>query len=470
MTMETNRARGLFRVAALAAVLVIPSACDLKNELLQPQNPGLVDNSAVASPAAAAALRVGALGRWRQMAVAQAGETLWPEAGHLADEFMNADFQNDRNDVDQRTMSSNNPYANYPVITQARGYIRDALAAETQFEPTQTSNIAELWMALAHTEMSLAENFCNGIPLGINKAGVVDYSSPEFKPKTDLEVLNVALTHLDTANTVLGSATDASSVFIRQAITVMRARILVDEGQFSAAAALVPSSTIPTSYQYLWTTSAASTSDDASVWILNNSVSRVSVSDSAVAYQGKVFIAKNAIPFASANDPRVPVVTGASLKIPAEDGLTPLFVQQVWKNRDDPIPVLSGVDARLIEAEARLNANDIPGMMTILNALRTGGQTLGILKVAAMPALANPADQTAATSLFFREKAFWTFGRGQRLNDLRRLIRQYKRTQDNVFPTGQHYKGGTYGTDVNFPVPDAEKINPQFSGCIDRNA
>jgi hypothetical protein len=87
-----------------------------------------------------------------------------------------------------------------------------------------------------------------------------------------------------------------------------------------------------------------------------------------------------------------------------------------------------------------------------------------------MPALATPATKEDATSLFFREKAFWTFGRGQRLGDLRRLVRQYGRSQDKVFPSGQHYKGGSYGSDVAFPVPDAERVNPQFTGCIDRNA
>jgi hypothetical protein len=106
-----------------------------------------------------------------------------------------------------------------------------------------------------------------------------------------------------------------------------------------------------------------------------------------------------------------------------------------------------------------------------LNAVRAAPPRLGgVLQPAAMPALPTPATQDAATSLFFREKAFWQFSRGFRLNDLRRLIRQYKRTQDKVFPSGQHYKGGNYGTDVNFPVPDGELVNPQFHGCIDRNA
>ena len=87
-----------------------------------------------------------------------------------------------------------------------------------------------------------------------------------------------------------------------------------------------------------------------------------------------------------------------------------------------------------------------------------------------MATLATPATKDAATSLLFREKAFWTFGRGQRLPDLRRLIRQYGRTEEQVFPSGVFFKGGTYGTDVNFPVPSSEQVNPLFSSCLDRKA
>jgi hypothetical protein len=132
--------------------------------------------------------------------------------------------------------------------------------------------------------------------------------------------------------------------------------------------------------------------------------------------------------------------------------------------------MVSGIDARMIEAEGRLNASDIPGMMAILNALRAAPPKIGTFQPAAMTALADPANIADATTLFFREKAFWTFGRGQRLGDLRRLVRQYGRTQDQVFPSGQQYKGVSYGSDVNFPVPDGERVNPQFNGCIDRNA
>src|SRR6185312_7575804 len=178
---------------------------------------------------------------------------------------------------------------------------------------------------------------------------------------------------------------------------------------------------------------------------------------------------KNALPFASAKDPRVPTTDGKTAGVAPEDATTPMFIQNIW-GRFDPIAMVSGIDARLVEAEARLNANDIPGMMTILNALRTSPPKISNYQPAAMAALPAPTSQDAATTLFFREKAFWTFGRGQRLNDDRRQIRQYKRTEDQVYPTGSYFKGGSYGHTIQFPVPTSELTNPLFKGCIDRSA
>lgn len=477
MKNKMHSARGVIRTAAILAAALSPAACDVKNELLQPQNPGVVDQSAVGSPAAAAALKIGAIGRLKYIvsdpsSAGFTGMNVWEAGGLLADEFMNSDFQNTMNDVDARNISPDNTFGNYTRTTQVRGYIRDAIAAETAFEPSKTADIGELWTALGFIELSLAENFCNGIPLGLNKAGVVDYSSADFKPRTNAEVLQVAITHFDSALAIIGTSSTTDAVAVKNATLIAKARALVDLGQFAAAAALVPSSSIPTSYQYLFITQASSNSDDLGIWTLNNSVARVSVSDSVVTYGGKQYQTINAIPFASMNDPRVPVAKGSDLKLPAEDGgQTPLFVQQIFKNRDDPIPMVSGLDARLIEAEAKLQANDFAGMMSILNALRTAPPKIGNFQPATMAAIATtPASATAATDLFFREKALWQFGRGYRLSDLRRLVRQYKRAQNTVFPTGQQYKGVTYGSDTSLPVPDGERVNPQFNGCIDKNA
>lgn len=483
----TRRARWAVTVCSIALGICLPAGCtDWKNQLLEPQNPGLIDQGAVGSSAAATALKVGAIGKFKLLLNCTSGECLWEESGNLADEFKNSDFQPDRQDIDQRTMSASNAIISstnggYPAVTQIRGYIRDAIAAEVKYNPQNTTDIAELWMALGFVEMSLAEDYCNGIPLGSNTNGSVDYTSAAFTPLTNAQVYGIAQAHVDSAiNMIPASDTATASVAVRRAALIVKARILVDKGgNFASAAALVPSagttpgSFVPSSYQYVWTTQTSSNSDDNGLWVLNISVSRITVSDSFDIVAGQQNVIRNALPFASANDPRVPVISGskATPTVVAEDGTTPLFVEQIWKGRDDPVPLVSGIDARLIEAEAALNNGDIAGMMTILNALRAAPPRIGNFQPAAMAALPTPPDQPSATTLFFREKGFWTFGRGQRLGDLRRLIRQYNRTEDQVFPAGIYFKGGTpYGHDVNLPVPDAERVNPQFTGCIDRKA
>ena len=461
----TRRAR--WAVAACAAAPLALAQCRAKDKLLEPQNPGIVDETAVGTPEAALALRVGAIGRIRNV-VHGGDERLWQAGAHITDEYKNADFQPTRADVDRRTIATNNGSFPYTTVTQPRGFLRDALRAMTTFVPDSTSHIGELYMGLGFIEMSLAENFCNGIPLGSTSLGEVTLGPP----LTNAQVFDSALTHLDSA-LLVNTKSDAGSVFVRQATLILKARVLVAKGQYAAAAALVSTTAVPTSYQYVFTTSTGTNGglEDNGHWQVQFSTHRMTVGDSFDLINGQHNLIKNALPFASAKDPRVPVLQ--TIPTQAEDGLTPMFQAQLWRGRDDPIPVVSGIDARLIEAEARLNANDFAGMMTILNALRTTSQKIGNFTVPVMPALTTtPATKDAATTLFFREKGFWTFGRGQRLSDLRRLIRQYGRTQENVFPTGAYSFGGTaagtYGTDVNFPVPDGELVNPLFKGCLDR--
>jgi hypothetical protein len=64
--------------------------------------------------------------------------------------------------------------------------------------------------------------------------------------------------------------------------------------------------------------------------------------------------------------------------------------------------------------------------------------------------------------LLFQERGFWLYNTAHRLGDLRRLVRQYNRQQQNVFPSGPYFKGGVYGNDVAFPVPFDEANNSLF--------
>jgi hypothetical protein len=149
------------------------------------------------------------------------------------------------------------------------------------------------------------------------------------------------------------------------------------------------------------------------------------------------------------------------------------------------VTVVSGVEARLIEAEAALRANNVPQMLSILNALRANTALYRcaaallsppvttpscVASPTALAPLTDPGTANGRQDLLFSEKGFWLFSTGRRLGDLRRLIRQYGRTQEQVFPSGTFFKGGTYGGDVNLPVVQAEENNPNFKGCTDRNA
>jgi starch-binding outer membrane protein, SusD/RagB family len=466
----TKRVR---RASALALAPIALSACAVEDNLLEPQQPGIITPDAVSSAGAtgAIALHTGAIGavrNWYCGGGNNNSQSICMYADLLTDVWKTSDTFTQRIDMDRRVVQTNDAEitGRYATIQQARGYIRDAIVSLRQNAPTETDRIAEMYAMLGFTELSLAEYFCNGIPLGETVAGSVNYTDP----LTNAAVYAQALTHLDSAITI-ASGSAASTVRVRNFAAVMKGRTLVDLGRWTEAAAAVAG--VPTNYQYVFT--FLQTSGDNAIWTNHWSAAasaRYVVGDSIGLSQGVLAVVRNAIPFGSLNDPRVPVTGNpASTSSTGFDGNTPWVRTAVFQSRETAMVVASGIDARLIEAEARLRASDITGMTSILNALRTSAQNLGGLAVPAQAALAAPGTQDAAINLYFREKALWQFGRGTRLGDLRRLIRQYGRTEANVFPEGAFHKSPfTFGDDVNFAVPDSEKQNPKFTGCLDRNA
>lgn len=461
-----NRARCTAVVAAALTATVL-DGCDLKETLLSPQQPGVIGPTSVTSPTGAEALRVGALGAFKGW-VAGGGANfanLPMMSDLITDVWASGDTQSQHNETDGRTIQSSNGVlaSAYSSAQQARGFALTAIQALRQYvTPAPAAEIGELYFAMGFAELQMSEDFCNGVPFGAMVNGVPTYTAPI----TNADGFKLASARFDTAlATVTG--TDAASTAIQRVNRIAKARAQIALGNYAAAAALVNG--IPTNYQYLLTFSLTTSSSE--LYILNgNPSSRFVVGDSFALVNGAPSVIRNALPYASSNDPRIPV-TGATGNTTRKgfDGSTP-WVGQLLYGQTDPFPVLTGIDARLIEAEAMINANDLAGMFAVLNTLRTTPQTIGNKTIAAMPALTNaPTTKDAALTLFFREKAFWQFGRGFRLGDLRRLMRQYGRTQDNVFPVGAWFKGGTYGNDVNLPMVDTELTNPNFKGCIDRN-
>jgi hypothetical protein len=325
-----------------------------------------------------------------------------------------------------------------------------------------------MYFARGYAELQIATDFCNGIPLDDGNASPVVYS----QPLSNAQIYDVAAASFDTA-LAKSSGSDAASVNINRAARIGKARALIGLGKFAEAAALVPAATIPTTYTYNFT--YATTSGNNPIWTINASGRQYSIGDSVEGNSHNIIV-PGVMPYFSAHDPRVPATYTVSNNgkdtTRGSDGVTLLRSTSLY-GQTTAMALVNGIDARLIEAEAKLAANDIPGMMTILNALRATTLTIGAVTVtsAQLPPLATPATKDAAVSLLFRERAFWTFGRGQRLGEMRRLIRQYGRTESQVFPSGPYPGGGsTYGTDVNFPLGPDENGNPNFKGCTDLKA
>jgi len=444
--------------AGAAGLGLMLGGCSVKDELLAPQQPGVISPGDVIGPTGADGLYVGAVGNFKNALLGGSSntETIWQFAGLMTDEFKSADTFSQRNDADQRTTQTNDAQLSpiYTSLQQARGYSRTALGYLQQYKPTSSNaQQAEMLFTIAFAEMQLGEDFCNGIALGETVNGVPQYTAPLAAK----DVFTAALARVD-SGLALATGADAATMQVKNALLITKGRLLVDLGQFPAAAAAVAA--VPVTFQYAGTYSQ--TTNDNGWWIMTTSSKRYTVGDSVDA-AGRI---DNAIPFVSAKDPRVPTTANGK----GFDTTTPFVGQSIW-NRDDPIAIVDGLDGQLIQAEAKLNASDIAGMTAILNALRAAPPTQGIFKPSgALAPLTAPLTLDAAVSLYFREKAFWTFGRGQRLGDLRRLVRQYGRSQDKAYPSGTFFKNGSYGTRVAFPVPDRDKANQQFTGCMDTNA
>jgi hypothetical protein len=193
--------------------------------------------------------------------------------------------------------------------------------------------------------------------------------------------------------------------------------------------------------------------------------------------------------FRGAMDPRVYWAFGG----PSFTTTIPKHVDLRYATFDDDVPVASGVEARLIQAEAALRTGNVAGYLTFLNDLRaaaganvlrlypsTGANVVDArrsLFASTLPPLTDPGEGLGAAAardarvrLLFRERAFWLFLTGHRQGDLRRMIRDYGYTQAQVFPTGPYYRtaGSFYGDDVAFPLPQREENNAQYDpkACI----
>jgi hypothetical protein len=488
------RARRWFAATGVAVSLAGLGALQAcrATDLLETRDPDLIFPEDLDNLQGAEGLRLGALSRLRTLAGGggSGGENVWLYSGLLADEFGSSSTFTQNDETDKRTVLVNNSLvtSHFRDYHRARVAALAALDALRKHKADDVVSAAEMFFVKGFAEMSLAQDFCNGVPLS---RGVSAQELIYGGPLDVVQVFDTARASFDSALALLpASVTGTQATLIRNAARVGKARALIgiSRSNLAAAAAEVGGATpVPTNFAYN-STFVVGTGDNQ-IWAFTTSNRRYTIGDSVEGNARNIRVL-NAIPFLSARDRRVPAryVTsnvrnsaGQIIRVDTargQDGQTYARVQSRY-GRSGPLAVVNGIDARLIEAEAQMEAGNFAtpttGTLAILNSLRAGPVTIGDtsnvpLVISNMPALADPGTPEARENLFFREKAFWTFGRGQRLNDLRRLVRQYGRAPNLTFPVGAYYKGGEYGPDMNFPVPQAELNNPEKPACTDRDA
>lgn len=433
------------RLLTAAAAIALATSCGL----LDTQQPDIVDPEGLDTPEGAIAKATGARA---QFGVAKDGDGDLDEgvtegevllSGLMADEFVLSTTPPTEQEVDQLKISTLNPSIStiFLYLHRARAAAEDAAESLRKFglDPDADPLIPEMQNLAGFTFVYFAEDFCSGVPVSHVRGDSLIFGPPE----TTTDMLNRAIAQFDSA-----LAHPAVTTRLANLASIGKGRALVDLGQFAAAATAVQP--VPTAFQY------ASEHSDSPASLRNAIFGYTdgwlwSIPD----VEGG-----NGLPYQAASDPRVPYRDEGETGL---DNTTPQFTLLKYADASSDVIVGDGIEARLIEAEAALQAGDTAGMLVFLNNLRNNFIT------PALPDLTGPSSITEAEDMLFSERAFWLFATGHRLGDMRRLIRQYGRAANTVFPVGAYLKGGVYGTDVNLPIPVEELNNPNSQGCIDRN-
>ncbi len=358
------------------------------------------------------------------------------------------------------------------TLLKGRLALLSAIPLLEKYEPAAgRSKIGEAFALMGYVELLAAEAYCAGVPLdALGPVQGVAYGTP----LTTDSLLGAAAASFDSAATYSGGDATTASL-----AAVGLARAQLDRGHFAAAAAAA--SSVPTSFVYnvglqnqLQQVVPPYAYDLYGAYLVGNACSSVNTAD----HKGT-----NGLGYVSAQDPRLVLSTAVAETC---DGLLAGSPDSVWyfpvKFGPVYVPLATGIEARLVEAEAALQAHQPGAWATALRALRADSADTHVTFPVAdnLPAdSAEAASPNAQVDLQFRERAFWLYGTGTRLGDMRRLIRQYGRDQSTVFPVGPYPNAGkpqlpsplqSYGTDVSLTLPTPASgftdPNPAYKGCL----
>lgn len=481
------------------AALAAAAACS-PSTIVEVDTPDVATPGSVLTPTGLDALRAAAFSEFIFANSGDAGGT----EGHIqvtglfTDEFpLNDTFQG-RFELDARQTTDRNdrllPF--YRAIHRARRAAEFAAKSTRAIStaPNSDFRIPEMHIFAGLTYEMLAETFCS--PQNVSVLND-DNSETYGPPLTRAQIVNRGIAQVDSALAYITAASPALPTATRDRLvrfgTIVKARALLYEGRYAEAQALVPTlSAIPTSFREASTHSTTTGRQNNGVHVFNWLSRRYSVADRDGAGPTET---SGPIPpgvgldFRGANDSRIRVQRLAGTAGTGFDGASPLFRLGKYFERTTSITIADYTEAQLILAELELQAGN-EAYVTRLNGLRANQNLYPLDPFATspaalppvMPPLAVPSPgvvDAADVNLLFRERAFWLYATGHRLGDLRRLIRNYGRTEAEVFPGGGarpyflenqtlgrvNRIGIPFGSQVSFTIPVQESNNPEFVAC-----
>ena len=442
------------RILVLGAVVALSAGCN--TTVTQPD---VVKATTVTGKAALPSQLAGAYGDFAEAYLgsglsnsfiysqAQEGQVI--STAMFTDEMHETDYFTNHLQVDLREADRDNITVDdtYRMVQRARLSSEQTSLNYTTYDPTNTGRLTVLNLA-GFAYILLAETYCANVPVSsVDASGNITYGGPVV---TD-SLLHAAeakfhqVLTLSTADLAATADTAGITTEVNRA-NVGLARALLDEGQYAAAA--VAAGNVPDGFADTIERSSNSPAEQNGVFYYTNIEVRYAVTSNE---------GGNGLPFTISGDPRIvmgnPVSTTLGL-----DGVSTDSIQQLYPAYGSSGTLATAIEARMIEAEAAMQAGNGGLYLSKINGVRT---------LYGLSPISDPGGSARVDTLF-TERAYDFWLTGHRVGDLRRLMRQYGRAENTVWPSGTYFKNNLqYGNQVAFPIPREEDNNPKYTdaGC-----
>ncbi len=418
-------------MAAVVMLSLSVFGCSLLDKGLESTAPDKIETSVLETPANAGLIVNSAIGNFECALGAYILAT-----GLMSGELMDAtatasNWPFDRRDTDPSAdltyaTGSCQGYGIYTPLQVARGTADRALELLQGWTDAQVPGRQDLIAKAAaydgYSILLLGEGFCEGaINLGPLLSSAQLFAAAEVK-----------------FTTAIGAAQAAGDKQILNMAYVGRARARLDQGNKSGAGA--DAALVPAGFVINAASENTPTRRQNRVQVFNQG-GLVSV---APAYRSLTATDANGN---TVTDPRVTITNAGKA---GSDNRTPLYIQTKYATSASPIPIASYKEAQLILAEAQGGT----AAVAIINVLRA---SVGLAPF-------QSTDATAIANQIALERSRFLFLEGQHTYDVRRLNLPLSPAPGTPYST-VYLKGGNYGSERCFPLPDVERLNnPNIGG------